>query len=227
VAWLLCARWDIRKYQHAHRRATHGLRNCPTRRGLSRRFGRAVALPDLPRHLQQHGLSNASSQEPTDPFVSNQPDADPDREANRITNPVAAALAAVLDLRYRIALASIRAALSRDRTKSTDLPTRTKYVGWAFDEMKPFLLGGSSALARQPLKSSPGGVQTVAAPTFNLDGFALPDDSAALEQALLDLHRQAAIAINAVLAQQIDLSTKSILRKMQQADELRYPTLQA
>jgi hypothetical protein len=164
---------------------------------------------------------------PTDPFVSNQPDADPDREANRITNPVAAALAAVLDLRYRIALTSIRAALSRDRTNSTDLPTRTKYVGWAFDEMKPFLLGGSSALARQPLKSSPSGGHMVAAPTLNLDGFGLPDDSAALEQALLDLHRQAAIAINAVLAQQIDLSTKSILRKMQQADELRYPTLQA
>ena len=55
---------------------------------------------------------------PTDPFVSGQPASDEAREANRITNPVAAALCSVFDARYRIALANIRAALSRNRTNA-------------------------------------------------------------------------------------------------------------
>ena len=166
-----------------------------------------------------------SSNWPTDPFVSSQPASDPVREANRITNPAAVALSGVLDLRYRIALASIRAALSRDRTNPTDLATRTTYIGWAFDEMKPFLLGGVSALTRQPLKSAPDGGQMVAAPSFNLTGFSLPDDAPSLDQALFDLHRQAALAINGALSQSIDIAAKSLLHKMQQNDKSRYPNL--
>jgi hypothetical protein len=168
-----------------------------------------------------------SSNWPTDPFVSDAPANDPAREANRITNPLAAALSRLLDLRYRIALTCIRAALSRDRSNAQDLATRTKYIKWLFGEMKgnvrPLVFG----LARLPRKTGAGAGPLVAGPTFNLDGFQLPDTPTELDTTLFSLHQDAARAITAALAQPVDISLKSTLGQMLQNDKLRYPNLMA
>jgi hypothetical protein len=162
---------------------------------------------------------------PTDPFVSAQAATSASREANRITNPAAIALSRLLDLRYRIALASIRASLSRDRTKPADLAIRTKYVAWAFDEMLGFIKGLSFGMSTIPCKAGAGAL--VAAPTFNLDGFSLPDDAAGLDAALASLHTDAASAIQDASASGLDASTQDLVDQMGQVDQARFPALVA
>jgi Ferritin-like len=162
---------------------------------------------------------------PTDPFVSSQADPDAFREANRITNPVAVALCGVFDLRYRIALASIRASLSRDRTNASDLVVRTKYVGWAFDEMLGFIRGVGVGLSGIPRKENGQGSPLAAGPTFGIDGFILPEDAAELDSALAALHREADAAIAAALPLVTDAAMKMLLMQMQQVDKKRFPIL--
>lgn len=158
---------------------------------------------------------------PTDPFVSAQPSQDLTQEANRITNPAAAALARLLDLRYQIALTAIRASLSRDRTKASDMATRTKYVGWAFDEMLGFLKGLALGLANVPCKAGGGGLS--AAPTFGLAGFVLPNDAAGLDAVLEQLHVSAAAAMKDALAAGVEASMQDLIGTMRQNDEDRFP----
>lgn len=160
---------------------------------------------------------------PTDPFVSEQPSTDPAREANRITNASAAAVSRVLDLRYRIALASIRASLSRDRSNATDMAVRTKYVGWAFDEMLGFIKGLSEGLASIPGKSTGGAL--LAAPTFDLQGFALPNDAPGLDTALEQLHSLAADAMTVASNAGLDANLQQLIDTMRQNDRNRYPAL--
>ena len=160
---------------------------------------------------------------PTDPFVSDQPTADPTRETNRITNPAAASLCAVLDLRYQIALTSIRAALSRDRTNTGDLTTRTNYISYAFDEMLGFIRGIALGLAQMP--RTPGNAPPRAAPEFGLADFTLPDNAAGLDAALLAQHRKANAAITSALPLVTDAGMKLLLRQMQQVDIRRFPNL--
>lgn len=164
---------------------------------------------------------------PTDPFVADQPVPDPTREANRITNPVSVSLSQIVDLRYKIALTSIRAALARDRTNAVDATFRAKYVGWLFNEMKGSVKRVSGALARLPLKTAGQIDQTVAAPTFDLGDFTLPDDQAGLETVMLSLHQQCATAITATLAQPVDIGVKGILQAILANDKTRYPNLAA
>jgi hypothetical protein len=160
---------------------------------------------------------------PTDPFVAVQPSNDPAQEANRITNSAAAAVSRVLDLRYQIALASIRASLSRDRSKPADLAVRTKYVRWAFDEMLGFIKGLSQGLATLPCKAEGGAL--LAAPTFAIQGFALPNDAAGLDDALAKLHSAAAVAIKAATSAGLDAGLQSLIDTMRQNDQTRYPPL--
>jgi hypothetical protein len=162
---------------------------------------------------------------PTDPFVAAQPAADSAREANRITHLLAVALCGVFDYRYRIMLTSIRAALSRDRTNPADLAIRTKYTGWALDEMLGNVRMLAGTILRLPCKANGTVTELTAAPTFTLDNFALPDVPAALDQSLLALHRAAAIAITAALAQNPNAGAKIVLQTIQTADAKRYPGL--
>jgi Ferritin-like len=168
-----------------------------------------------------------ASRWPTDPFVSDQPAPDPAREANRISHPAAAALCKVFDARYRIALASIRAALSRDRTKTDDLVVRAKYVDWAFDEMVSSVKNLAKSISKLPCKAAPGDGTLMAAPTFNLDNFSLPDDAAGLDAMLADLHRAADSAINDALSKGVDAGTRLVLQQILTNDKTRFPDLVA
>jgi Ferritin-like len=154
---------------------------------------------------------------PIDPFVSNQPSPDPTREANRITHPVAASLCLLFDVRYKIMLTSIRAALARDRTDSK----RAKLATWAFQEMLGNIKGLASTLARLPCKQSGTASVLSAAPTFALGDFVLPDDASALDQRLLDLYQAAKDAIGAALALKPDPAIVILLQTMQAADGKR------
>jgi hypothetical protein len=162
---------------------------------------------------------------PTDPFVSDQAASDPTREANRITNPAAAALCGVLDLRYQIALTSIRAALSRERTNPDDLAVRAKYIGYAFDEMLGFIKGLALGIARLPCKQTGQAGALNAGPVFGVTNFTLPDDAAGLDTALLTQHRNSETAIAAALPLVTDAGMRVLLNEMQQTDNRRFPNL--
>jgi hypothetical protein len=161
-----------------------------------------------------------SARWPTDPFLSSTPDPDPQRELNRIANPAAAALCAVFDCRYRIALASLRAALARNRADSGDLALRTKYISWCFDEMLGFIkrLGAAIGGMKRGADAS-----LAAAPTFAVGDTALPDDAAGLDDALHKLHVAADRAIALALAAGPDAAAKALLQQMQAIDKKRFP----
>ena len=65
--------------------------------------------------------------------------------------------------------------------------------------------------------------QLRAAPTLDLGSMELPDDTAALDQMLQNLHRSAAGSITAVLAENPNAATKFYLQQMQRSDHLRFP----
>jgi hypothetical protein len=160
---------------------------------------------------------------PIDPFVADGPAPAPEREANRITNKLAAALCAVFDSRYQILLASLRAALARDRSDAGATELRVKYASWAFQEMLSPIKVLHGAISGLPCKSDGTVDQLRAAPTFNLGSMELPDDAAALDQVLQSLHRSAASAITAALAENPSAATKFNLQEMQRGDHLRFP----
>ncbi|HYW64297.1 MAG TPA: ferritin-like domain-containing protein, partial [Bradyrhizobium sp.] len=162
---------------------------------------------------------------PTDPFLSDQVDADPTREANRIGNPTAAALCRVFDLRYQILLTSIRAALSRNRTSPAEVAVRMKYVGWAFEEMVSSIKHLAKFIAKLPRKAALGAGQPVAAPTFALDNLSIPDTAAELDRKLADLHRLAAAAIDDALGKGVEAGARLVLSGMRTNDKLRFPEL--
>jgi hypothetical protein len=191
-----------------------------------------VSTPGAPSHFgtffeihQTANFSQLASPRPTDPFVADQPSANPIREANRITNPSSAALCNLFDARYRILLASIRAALSRDRSSPSDAPVRARYAGWALNEMLSSIRFLSAAILKLPCKAGGTASQLSAAPTFDLGSLQLPDDPKDLDDLLLSLHRSAAAMITAALAQNPDAVTRLNLQQMQQQDLNRFPTL--
>ena len=192
-----------------------------------------ISTPGAPSHFETfldiYQTTNFDPQappsRPTDPFVADQPSPDPGREANRITFPLATALCSVFDARYRIMLASIRAALSHDRSKPQDAAVRAGYSGWALEEMMSSITFLSGATGRLPCKAGGTAGQFAAAPTFNLGTLDLPDDPKALDDLLLSLHRSAAAAITATLAQNPDAVTRLNLQQMQQRDRKRFPNL--
>jgi hypothetical protein len=100
--------------------------------------------------------------------VSSQAAADPLREANRITQPVAGALCQVFDVGYRILLASLRGALSRDRSIPTDAAVRTKYAAWALEEILSTIKSLATAIMRLPCKDGGTTAQIAAARAFVL-----------------------------------------------------------
>lgn len=158
---------------------------------------------------------------PTDPFAGNQPGP----SGSQITHPLAAALCRVFDCRYRILLASLRASLSHDRSSAQDLVVRNKYASWAFREMLGSLKALVGPISRLPCKQGGSVAQLGAAPTFDLDGLQLPDDVAALDKVLLQLHQLADAEINAALAAGPDVSTTLTLKGMQRTDRGRFPNL--
>ena len=160
---------------------------------------------------------------PTDPFVADQPSPDPAKDANRITQKTAAALCGIFDIRYRILLAAVRGALSRDRTVPADAAVRAKYAGWALDEMLSTIKLLARTILRFPCKDGGNVSQMVAAPTFKLDGFHLPDSQADLDNLIVDLHRSSGKAVAAALAQNPDAGTKLVLQSLQQIDSSRLP----
>ncbi len=162
---------------------------------------------------------------PTDPFVANAPAADPAKEANRITHPLAAALCAVFDTRYQLLLAAIRGALSRDRTKPADAPIRGKYADWAIQEMLSNVKSLSQAILRVPCKDGGSNAQFAAAPTFALGSFSLPDDAAEIDRVIEDLHRTSEAAVTVALAANPDALSKVLLQRIQQIDKGRFPNL--
>jgi hypothetical protein len=160
---------------------------------------------------------------PTDPFVAARPVADPAREANRITNSLAAALCGVFDARYRIMLACLRNALARSRSDPSDTAVRTRYVGWAIQEMVGFLKMLAVMISSLPCKQDGTVQQLAAAPTFTLGSLQLPDNPAALDEFLLALHCSAEQAVKAALDQGPDAETKVFLGQIQQIDHSRFP----
>jgi hypothetical protein len=162
---------------------------------------------------------------PTDPFVADQPWPDPAKEANRITQKTAAALCGIFDIRYRILLAAVRGALSRDRTIAADAAVRAKYAGWALDEMLSTIKSLARTILRFPCKDGGNAAQLAAAPTFKLDNFQLPDTAADLDEIILDLHRSSAQAVTAALAQITDAGAKAVLQSIRLIDSGRFPNL--
>jgi hypothetical protein len=155
---------------------------------------------------------------PTDPAYSA---TSPLREL--ITDPVAAALCRVFDARYRILLACLRNALSRDRSKPPEAALRDKYVRWAFDEMFSSIKFLAGPIARRPCKADGSATQLVAAPTFQLDSFVLPDDSVELDELLLDEHKRAAQLIAEALSTGPDAGTRFNLQERLKNDKKRFP----
>lgn len=101
---------------------------------------------------------------PTDPFLSDHAAPDPNIEANRITQELAAALCRVFNLRYQILLAALRGALSRDRSKPDQAAIRSRYAGWALDEMRSSMGGLFRNLLSLPAKGGGTPAQLTAAP---------------------------------------------------------------
>jgi hypothetical protein len=191
-----------------------------------------VSTPGAPSHFgtffdlhQTTDFNQVGPPRPTDPFVADQPSADPAREANRITTPLAAALCKLFDVRYQILLAAVRAALSRDRSNATDAPIRAKYAGWALNEMLSSIRFLSGAILKLPCKTGGTTAQLSAAPTFGLGSSQLPDDPKALDDLLLSLHRSAAALITAALAQNPDAVTRLNLQQLHKQDVIRFPNL--
>jgi hypothetical protein len=162
---------------------------------------------------------------PTDPFVSDQANPNPAIEANRITKPLAVALCRVFNLRYQILLAALRGALSRDRTVPTEAAKRSNYAKWAFDEMGSNMRQLFPNLLSLPAKDGGTLPQLTAAPPFSLDSLTLPDDPAALDQLILDLHRSSAAALTAALSQNPGFVFKNTLQNIQNMDKTRFPNL--
>lgn len=166
-----------------------------------------------------------SPQRPTDPFVSDQPSADPEREANRVTNKLAAALCGVFDLRYQIMLASLRNSFSRDRTSQTDLIARNLYTSWAFEEMLGSIKTLYRAIRGLPCKDGGTVAELSAAPSFRLSAKDLPDTSAGLDALLLSLHQDSKVAIAGALALNPGVVTRNDLQHIQNLDLVRFPNL--
>lgn len=162
---------------------------------------------------------------PTAPFLADQADPNPDVEASRITQTLAVVLCRIFNIRYHILLAALRGALSRDRSNSTDGPIRTRYTTWALNEMHVSMGGLFGNLISLPAKDGGTPAQLAAAPPFTLDGFTPPDDPAALDQFILDLHRSSAAAMTAALAQNPPIVVKIALQGIQQMDKARFPNL--
>jgi len=156
---------------------------------------------------------------PINPYVANQGAP----SGTQVTHPLAAALCRVFDRRYQILLASLRASLSHDRTSAQDIIIRTKYASWAFEEMLGSLKALLGSISRLPCQQGGSVAQRAAAPTFNLDGLALPNNAADLDKVLLQLHQSAAADINTALAARPDASTAFTLKGMQQTDRGRFP----
>jgi Ferritin-like len=158
---------------------------------------------------------------PTDPFVANQPGS----SGTQITHPLAAALCRVFDRRYQILLASLRAALSHDRSSAQDDFVRNKYVTWAFQEMLGSLKSLVGAISNLPCTQGGSVAELAAAPTFNLAGLQLPDDAGALDGVLSKLHQAADADITVALAAGPNVSTALTLKGMQRIDRGRFPNL--
>lgn len=162
---------------------------------------------------------------PTNPFVASGAAADPKIEANRITQKLAAALCQVFDIRYHILLATLRGALSRNRTVPADVPVRRQYASWALEEMRSCLRGLAKNIIRLPAKEEGTVAQLAAAPTFTPADGSLPDDPTVLDTLILDLHRLGKTAVTAALSE-ADTLTKLTLQSIQQIDKRRFPNLQ-
>ena len=80
------------------------------------------------------------------------------------------------------------------------------------------------SISRLPCKADHGG-PLVAAPTFNLDNFSLPNDPASMDAALVALYREASDAIAGALSQGVDAGTKFVLQEIQKNDQDRFPNL--
>jgi hypothetical protein len=156
---------------------------------------------------------------PTDPSPS--PAATRPLEA--ITDKVAVALNLVFDARYRILLGCLKNALSRDRSDAAESAVRHKYVTWAFEEMLSSIKALANGLARRPCKAGGSVIELRAAPSFALESFQLADDSAALDQTLLDEHKRATELLTAALAAGPDAGTKFSLQQMLRNDKKRFP----
>jgi hypothetical protein len=156
---------------------------------------------------------------PTDPFAAS-PGAP---SGTQVTHPLAAALCRIFDRRYQILLACLRASLSHDRSSPQEIAIRNKYASWAFEEMLGSLNGFVGPISQLPCQQGGSVAQLAAAPTFNLDGMVLPDDAAALDGVLLQLHQSVAADIVTALAAGPDASTAFTLNEMQQTDRGRFP----
>lgn len=89
--------------------------------------------------------------------------------------------------------------------------------------MLGFIKGLSQSIASLPCKAEGGA--TRAAPTFALGSFALPNDVAGLDNALAQLHRDAAVAMNAAAGAGVDASVQALINTMRQNDQRRFPQL--
>lgn len=162
---------------------------------------------------------------PTDPFLSDHADPNPDIEGNRITQKLAVALCRVFNIRYQILLAALRGALSRARSIPAEAAIRSNYANWALAEMRSSLGGLFRNILSLPAKDGGTPAQLAAAPPFALDGLTLPDDPAALDQLILNLHRSSAAAVTAALAQNPAIVFKLTLQAIQNMDKTRFPNL--
>jgi hypothetical protein len=87
--------------------------------------------------------------------------------------------------------------------------------------IKPLSLG----LAGFPLKTPDSKSTLVAAPTFGITGFQLPDEVAALDAVMEKLHSTAAALIAAAQARIQDAGMNRLLRAIKFIDSKRYPNL--
>ncbi len=158
---------------------------------------------------------------PTDPTISDTACAKPDTELNRITNKLAVALCDVFDVRYRIMLACLRTALSRDRSNVTDAPVRTKYIQWALEEMQSAIRPLAGTITSLPRKND-GNTKLLAGPMFRLGGLDLPDDPVSLDLKVKQLYLEGAKAIAAALNIPPDRITAQTLQDMLDRDNQRF-----
>jgi hypothetical protein len=101
---------------------------------------------------------------------------------------------------------------------------RSQYASWALEEMRSCLRGLVRNIIRLPAKDGGTVAELAAAPIFAVGNDRLPDDPAALDQLILDLHRSSETAISSALTQ-ADFLSKTVLQSIQQIDKKRFPNL--
>ena len=146
--------------------------------------------------------------------------------SNEISEPVTAAWASLLNLRYRILLLDILTALSLDRSSAPDAALRQSIISdWAVAfEMVSFIAPLAQGLTTKPLAATPANPQFAAAP-FEF-GDALPNTPCGLwKEQLTQLQRSAALVNTLLRTPGLSPSDSQLLNDISAFDAQRQPII--